>query len=88
VSVLLGDAAILLPLVAPVRVVLANIVAPVLMSLLPVMAGALTRDGCAIVGGITEDERAAFVAGLDGAGWAIRAEDREEGWWSAVVGPR
>lgn len=88
VSLLLGDAVVLLPLVAPVRVVLANIVTPVLVSLLPVIGGALTDDGCAVVGGITEDERMGFVAALDSAGWAVRAEDREESWWSAVVGRR
>jgi len=88
VSVLLGDAAVLLPLVAPVRVVLANIVPPVLTSLLPRIGIALTPDGCAIVGGITEEERGEFVMTLDHAGWAVRAEDREESWWSAVVAPR
>jgi ribosomal protein L11 methyltransferase len=85
VSVLLGEAAVLLPLVAPVRVVLANIVAPVLLSLLSVIDEALTPDGRAIVGGITEQERPAFVAAIEDAGWRLEAEDREENWWSAVI---
>jgi ribosomal protein L11 methyltransferase len=85
VSVLLGEAAVLLRLVAPVRVVLANIVAPVLLSLLPVIDEALTPDGRAIVGGITEQERPAFMAAIDEAGWRLEAEDREENWWSAVI---
>ena len=88
VTVLLGDAAVLLPLVAPVRVVLANIVPPVLLSLLAVIGDSLTSDGSAIVGGIADDERAAFVRALGEAGWRVRAEDREEGWWSAEVARR
>jgi ribosomal protein L11 methyltransferase len=85
VKVVLGDAAVLLRLIAPVRVVLANIVAPVLLALLPVIGDALTPDGRAIVGGITEEERPDFAAALDEAGWRIDAEDREEDWWSAVI---
>jgi ribosomal protein L11 methyltransferase len=85
VSVLLGEAAVLLPLVGPVRVVLANIVAPVLLTLLPVIDDALTPDGRAIVGGITEEERPAFVSAVRDAGWRVEAEDREENWWSAVI---
>jgi ribosomal protein L11 methyltransferase len=88
VSVLLGEAAVLLPLVAPVRVVLANIIAPVLVALLPVIGAALTPDGQAIVGGITQEERPAFVAAIEDAGWRLEAEDREEIWWSAVIARR
>jgi ribosomal protein L11 methyltransferase len=88
VTVLLGDAAVLLPLVAPVRLVLANIVAPVLLGLLPVIDRALTADGCAIVSGIAADERTDFVRSLHEAGWTVRSEDGEENWWSAVVARR
>jgi ribosomal protein L11 methyltransferase len=88
VSVLLGEAAVLLPLVAPVRVVVANIAAPVLLSLLPVIDDALTPDGRAILGGITVEERPAFVAAIRDAGWRVDAEDREESWWSAVIARR
>jgi ribosomal protein L11 methyltransferase len=85
VSVLLGDAETLLPLVAPVRVVLANIVAPVLLSLLPAIGAALAADGRAVVGGITDDESAAFVSAINDAGWRVAAEGCEESWWSAVI---
>jgi ribosomal protein L11 methyltransferase len=88
VSVLLGEAAVLLPLVAPVRVVLANIVAPVLLSLLPGIGEALTLDGQAIVGGVTEEERPAFVTAIEDASWRVEAEDCEESWWSAVIARR
>jgi ribosomal protein L11 methyltransferase len=88
VSVLLGDAEILLRLVGPVRVVLANIVAPVLLSLLPTIGDALAAEGQAIVGGITENERDEFVRAIEDAGWRAVAEDREESWWSAVIARR
>jgi len=88
VIVLLGDAGVLLPLVAPVRVVVANIVAPVLLGLLQVLDESLVWHGRAIVGGITTDEQAAFVRSLADAGWDVRAEDREEMWWSAVIARR
>ena len=88
VSVLLGEAAVLLPLIAPVRVVLANIVAPVLLSLLPSIGEALTPDGQAIIGGITEEERSGFVTAIEDAGWHVEAEDSEESWWSAVIARR
>jgi ribosomal protein L11 methyltransferase len=88
VSVLLGDAAVLLPLMGPVRVVLANIVTPVLLALLPVIGGALSVDGRAIVGGVTDEERGAFVRALGDARWFVEAEDREESWWSAVIARR
>jgi ribosomal protein L11 methyltransferase len=85
VSVLLGDANVLLPLVGPVRVVLANVVAPVLVSLLPTIGGALAAGGQVIVGGITENESDEFVRAIEDAGWGVVAEDREESWWSAVI---
>lgn len=88
VSVLLGDASVLLPLVAPVRVVLANIVAPVLLALLPTIEQALSLDGQAIVSGITEGERAHFVRSIEEKGWRVIADDREDNWWSAVVARR
>jgi ribosomal protein L11 methyltransferase len=88
VTVLHGDAGLLLPLVAPVRVVLANIVAPVLLALISVVDEALAPEGRVIVGGITEDESAAFATAVEGAGWRIEAEDREESWWTAVLARR
>jgi ribosomal protein L11 methyltransferase len=88
VTILLGEAKVLLPLVAPVRVVLANIVPPVLLALLPAIGAALTPDGRAIVSGITDDEEPAFVSAVEDRGWRVEAEDREESWWSAVIARR
>jgi ribosomal protein L11 methyltransferase len=85
VTVLEGDATFLLPLVAPVRVVLANIVSSVLLELLPVIEGSLTSDGVAILSGLLVDERVAFEQALDRAGWITRDTDQEGAWWSTVI---
>jgi ribosomal protein L11 methyltransferase len=88
VSVLEGDAEVLLPLVAPVRLILANIISSVLVSLLPAISGALTSDGQAIISGILLEEREDMVSVLDANGWGVEAEDREDIWWSAVIARR
>ena len=85
VTVLEGDAALLLPLVAPVRVVLANIISSVLIELLPAIANALTGDGEAILSGILLEERDMMVGALESAGWRLVAEDVEGAWWSVRV---
>jgi ribosomal protein L11 methyltransferase len=85
VRFLAGDAAVLLPLVAPVRVVLANIVSSVLLELLPPIAAALTDDGAAILSGVLQEEREMMVRALGKSGWRVIAEDGEGDWWSAVV---
>lgn len=88
VSVVQGDAALLLPLVAPVDVVLANIISSVLQSLLPGIGAALTRGGAAILSGMLHDEREAMLAVLHAGGWRVTAEDQEELWWSASIARR
>jgi ribosomal protein L11 methyltransferase len=85
VTVIEGDASVLLPLVAPVRVVLANILSSVLLELLPVIRDALTADGEAILSGILLDEREAMLAALDRDGWRIIAEDVEGAWWTTRI---
>ncbi|MBX3172972.1 MAG: 50S ribosomal protein L11 methyltransferase [Gemmatimonadaceae bacterium] len=82
VAVLEGDAAVLLPLVAPVRVILANIISSVLVELLPLLALTLAEDGVIILSGILLEERERMLAALGSAGWDVEAEDREEQWWS------
>jgi ribosomal protein L11 methyltransferase len=88
VSVVEGDAASLLPLVAPVRVVTANIISSVLIELLPTIAASLERGGCAILSGILGAERPMMAEHLARAGWRITAEVEEGEWWSATVEPR
>ena len=82
VAVLEGDAALLLPLVAPVRVILANIISSVLLDLLPSLPSALAPDGEIILSGILQEERPAMLAALASHGWRVVAEDAEEVWWS------
>lgn len=82
VTVVEGDAALLLPLVAPVRLILANIISSVLLQLLPAMHAALAPDGEAILSGILFEEREQMLRVLGAQGWRVVAEDREDAWWS------
>ncbi|MGI9076755.1 MAG: 50S ribosomal protein L11 methyltransferase [Gemmatimonadaceae bacterium] len=88
VAILEGDAAVLLPLVAPVRVILANIVSSAVLPMLPAVRAALSDDGRAILSGMLAGERAAILDLLASGGWALQAEDTEEEWWSASIAPR
>jgi ribosomal protein L11 methyltransferase len=88
VEVIEGDAAMLLPLLAPVRVVLANIISSVLISLLPTMRQSLGAGGQAILSGILVDERAEMLAAIDADGWNVEREDTEDAWWSVQIAPR
>jgi len=88
VTVIEGDASALLPLVAPVRVITANIISSVLVDLLPMMALALEADGRAILSGILLSERDDMERVLDDSGWRIVEEDREDAWWSATIALR
>jgi len=85
VRVIQGDALLLLPLVAPVRLVLANIISSVLVELLPAIGDALPRDGQAILSGILLEERAHMLGVLAAGGWRVEAEDAEDIWWSVLV---
>lgn len=87
VTYLTGDAELLLPLVAPVRVVLANIVSSVLIELLAPMRAALAPGGVAILSGMLVDERDMMQAALARTGWRAREDDVEEEWWTAIVEP-
>jgi len=88
VEVIEGDARILLPLLAPVRVVLANIVSSVIIPLLPTMRGSLAAGGQAILAGILLEERAEMLAVLEAGGWMVEREDAEDVWWSVQIAPR
>jgi ribosomal protein L11 methyltransferase len=85
VRVIEGFAQMLLPLVAPVRVVTANIISSVVIELLPAIMSGLTNDGQAILSGILRDERASMLAVLDESGWRVEREDAEGEWWSTIV---
>ena len=85
VSLLCGDAAVLLPFFAPVRVVLANIISSVHVEMLPVVAQCLAHDGVVIISGILQTERDEMLRHLAATGWRVRADDCEGEWWSATI---
>jgi ribosomal protein L11 methyltransferase len=88
VQVIEGDAATLLPLVAPVQLLFANIISSVLIELLPSIALALADDGRAILSGILVDERNDMMRTLTDSGWRVVDEDSEDAWWSATIARR
>lgn len=88
VVVIEGDASLLLPLVAPVRVITANIISSVLKELLPGMRAALAPGGAAILSGILASERDEMLEAFRVGGWTLAAEDHENAWWSATIEPR
>ena len=75
----------MLPLVAPVQLVLANIVTPVLIDLLPVIAAAVGPEGRAVLSGILVEESARMRSALNTGGWTVTATEEEGLWWSAAI---
>ena len=88
VHFLVGDAFALLPLVAPVDVVLANILSSVLIDLFPVIRDSLEAEGRAILSGILLDERPKMLEEIARERWNVEREHTEEGWWSALIARR
>ncbi len=85
VTVIEGDAAVVLPLVAPVRVVLANIISSVIKDLLPVIIDSLTPEGVAIFSGMLVSEREEMSAVFRAAGLTVQSEIADGEWWTARV---
>jgi ribosomal protein L11 methyltransferase len=85
VHLLEGDASVLLPIVAPVDVITANIISSVIGELLPSMMNALNPGGLAVLSGILESESAGMTDVLRRAHWTLRNTYVEEEWWSALV---
>lgn len=82
VTVIDGDALLLAPLLAPARVIVANIIATVLVQFLPAADRALAPGGDVIVGGILRTERDDFVRDAEALGWRLARERPEGEWWS------
>jgi ribosomal protein L11 methyltransferase len=80
-----GDAFALLPLVAPVDAIFANILSSVLVDLLPVMRDSLAPAGRAILSGMLLEERATMVDEIERGGWRVDLEDAEDEWWSVLI---
>jgi len=85
VTVIQGDASLLLPLVAPVRVVVANIISSVLVALLPAIRDALAPDGDVILSGILREERERMLDSVAAYGFRAVAEDAEDAWWTVAL---
>jgi ribosomal protein L11 methyltransferase len=85
VHVIQGDAAVMLPLMAPVELILANIISSVLLELLPLIRESLSKDGRAILSGILEEERAMMIDAIGRHDLMVESEDLEEGWWSVLI---
>jgi ribosomal protein L11 methyltransferase len=85
VHVLQGDAKLLLPLISPVDLILANIISSVLTELLPVMAESLSYHGFAILSGILAEERDTMLGEIAAGGWKVVSDDLEENWWSVLI---
>jgi ribosomal protein L11 methyltransferase len=85
VTMLEGDAAVLLPLVAPVEVVLANIISSALIPLLPTISSSLSEGGRAILSGILHEERDEMLRAFSAGDWRVEREDHEGIWWSVAI---
>jgi len=85
VHVIQGDAAVVLPLLAPVDLILANIISSVLKDLLPVVSDSLSPGGHAILSGILETESDDMLDEIRNGGWTVIADDREDAWWSVLI---
>jgi ribosomal protein L11 methyltransferase len=64
--------------------IVANVLSGVLVPLLPAFRAALTGGGRVVLGGILEAEAAGVLEAAAAAGLMLEAEDREEGWWTAL----
>lgn len=85
VHVFEGDATVLLPLVAPVDVIAANIISSVLVELLPAMLSALRAGGAAVLAGILVEERDTMLEAFSPDHWRVVREDVEDVWWSVSI---
>jgi ribosomal protein L11 methyltransferase len=85
VTVIEGDARALLPLIAPVSLIVANIISSVIIELSPIMHEALPPGGKAVISGILVTEREHMLTSLAADGWALESELREGEWWSSVI---
>jgi ribosomal protein L11 methyltransferase len=80
-----GDASAILPLVAPVDAVFANILSSVLVEMLPTIRDSLVEAGKAILSGILVDERPAILRAIRDSDWRVDDEDIEGEWWSVLI---
>jgi ribosomal protein L11 methyltransferase len=80
-----GDAADLTRLLGPADLVLSNILRTVNVTLLPAVAAALEPGGLGIFSGMEPAESALFCPELMAAGFAVRDELEDAGWWAVAA---
>ena len=85
VQVIEGDALALLPLVAPVDLVLANIISSALLPMLGAIAAVLPAGGVAILSGLLTEEQGRMRHAFAEGGWHEVADDEEGSWWSVAI---
>ncbi|MEO7985572.1 MAG: 50S ribosomal protein L11 methyltransferase [Gemmatimonadales bacterium] len=85
VTFLEGEAGDLAPLLGPADLILSNILRTANAALLPAIGAALERDGLAIFSGMEEMEAVDFRRSLGTAGFEVRDEAVDEGWWAVAA---
>lgn len=85
VTLLTGDASVLVPLLGSFDLVVSNILRSVNGELLPTIAGALAEGGVAVFGGMERVERSEFASQLEANGWSMLDEADDAGWWAVAA---
>jgi ribosomal protein L11 methyltransferase len=85
VEFLEGDAADLTTLLGPADLVLSNILRTMNVTLLPAIAAALRPGGLGIFSGMEPAESDLFRPELVAAGFAVRDEAEDAGWWAVAA---
>jgi len=80
-----GDARLLVPLLGPADLVVANILRKVNVELLPAIRDALKPGGRAIFSGMEEGEAALFRPELADGGFRELRATTDAGWWAVAV---
>lgn len=88
VTIVEGDAETILPLLAPIDLILANIVSGVLVGMLSLFRQSIPANGHAILSGILVAEREVMVQAFSESGWSIEREHSEDDWWSVLIAPK
>lgn len=88
VTIIEGDAALILPLLAPVNLILANIVSGVLLGMLELFKASIAATGHAILSGILVTEREVMMKAFAEVGWIVEREYSEDEWWTVLISPR
>jgi ribosomal protein L11 methyltransferase len=80
-----GDAAVLIPLVAPADLVVSNILRSVNTELVPAIHSALRPGGVAIFSGMEQPEAEEFRNTLSLGGFTPVQETLDAGWWAVAA---